>query len=138
MYKFFQKAESVVQVNKSFYHYMRRDGSLENGSMETQLCYCVATQMQFEGMQGENETIRQFVTAKYIAVLENTIKGFINNGSVLAKECYPILEKTVTPLYFSHLDDFRKQKDFTEEKEKMLSSFLQNPESFCKKSLLRL
>ena len=134
MYKFFRKAESVVHINKSFYHYIRRDGSLENGTLDSNICYSMAIQKQCEGLQDESEAIRELVAAKYIAALGNTKRLFLSAETVMAKEYYPILEKTLYSFYVSHLEEFRKLKGFTEEKEMSLTSFLKNPEIYCKKT----
>lgn len=128
-YKFFQKAETVVHINRSLYHYIHREGSLvgKDGTMESSINYCRAKQLQFDGLCNENEEIRGLAADRYIRVLEVLNRRRAPSDSVQAENCFQVIMNTIFPFYISHLTDFRAVKDFTTEKERDISLFLQNP-----------
>ena len=128
-YRFFQKAETVVHINRSLYHYIHREGSLvgKDGTMESSISYCLAKQLQFDGLCNENVKIRGLAADRYIRVLEVLKRRPVPSDSVQAENCFQVIKSTIFPFYISHLTDFRAVKDFTTEKERDISLFLKNP-----------
>lgn len=129
IYKFFQKAETVIQINQPLYHYIRREGSLvgKDAAMESHTNYCLAKQSQFEGLSGENEKIRSLAAKSYVKALHRLKEMPAPSGPVPEEKCFQIIENAILPFYVSHLAALRDVKGFTTEKERELTSFLQDP-----------
>ena len=136
IYKFFQKAETVVQINRTLYHYIRREGSLvgKDGAMESHTNYCLAKQSQFEGLSGENEKIRSLAAKSYVKALERLKNLPVTCSAMKAEKCFQIIKNAIFPFYLSNLAVFREIKGFTTEKEREITAFLQNPNGYFSNS----
>lgn len=135
MHKFFQKADAIVQINRSCYCYCRRAESLvdvHGASLETSVYHCLAMQLRYEDLYLEDEKIRMFAAEKYINWIEQRIKKKIIDILHSCDDTNAALIKNhIAPFYSSHVKDFRNfVKGFTPVKERELCLFLNNPITF--------
>lgn len=134
MHKFFQRADVIVHINRSCYHYCRRDVSLVSkpGSIEPSVFHCLAMQFRYDDLYIENEKIRVFAAEKYIKWIETNIKKKILETLHGCDDTNAELIKSrIAPFYSAHVKDFRDfVKGFTPEKEKELFLFLNDPVAY--------
>lgn len=137
LHKFFQKADTVVQINRSCYYYCLRDGSLvdvHGASLETSVYHCLAMQFRYKDLYLEDEKIRSFAAEKYINWIEQRVKKKVIDILHSCDDANTTLIKNqILPFYSSHIKDFKYfVNGFTPEKERELCLFLNNPEAMSK------
>ena len=132
MHKFFQKANTVVQLNRKLYHYIRRENGLVtvDGRLQTAIDYCIAQQCRYEDVLLESEKIRFAIQNRYLTALESVQRTFYaiakaNSASI--EDCLLKIDNNILPFYLTHIDDLRGLLKFTAKKENELFLFLQNP-----------
>lgn len=135
LHKFFQKADAIVQINRSYYYYCIREGSLvdlHGASLETSVYHCLAMQLRYEDLYLEDEKIRKFAAERYIYWIEQRIqKKIIDILHGCDDANATLIKNQIAPFYSSHIKDFKHfVKGFTPTKEKELLLFLNNPVAF--------
>ena len=134
MHKFFQRADVIVHINRSCYHYCLRDVSLVSkpGSIEPSVFHCLAMQFRYNDLYIENEKIRVFAAEKYIKWIETNIKKkILETLHGCDDTSAELIKSRIAPFYSAHVKDFRNfVKGFTPEKEKELFLFLNDPVAY--------
>lgn len=133
VYKFFQKADSIIQINQSFYHYVRREDSLGGfwTSPEPFIDYSLAAQDRYRDLWDDYGNIRKELIEKYISSLENIKKQFASSNADRVQGLTPIIKDSIGTFYFARLAEFRLSDKFTVRRELETTEFLRDPSGFC-------
>ena len=132
MHKFFQKAKTVVHLNRKLYHYIRRENGLVtvDGKIETAIDYCIAQQYRYDDLLLEEEEIRSEIQKRYLAVLESVQRifyAYFKETGANIENCLYKIDTIILPFYLKHIEDLRQLKKFTAKKENGLTAFLKKP-----------
>lgn len=133
VYRFFLKADNIVQINQSFYHYVQRGDSLVGfwTSPEPFIDYSLAAQNRYQDLWDGYGNIRKELVEKYIYSLENIKKLFASSNADRVQGLIPIIKDSIGTFYFARLAEFRLSEKFTAKRELEMTAFLQDPSGFC-------
>ncbi len=132
VYKFFKRADSVIQINQSFYHYVHRGDSLAGlwTTPEPFIDYTLSSQIRYEDLWQEFISIRKALAEKYIFSIRRIKKVCCSSSLSRVKENTSVIKNQIQPFYFTHLAEFRESESFTSKKEREITAFLLNPENY--------
>lgn len=134
LHNFFLKAEKVVQINQSLYHYIRRDASLvgKDGSLETTIDYCIAQQVRYNDLITEKSVIKKEMRNKYYSSVNSVRRVFfqedIEENAENYRENIFKIKNIIFPFYSSHLS--KRKKMLLLIKDDNIIEFLSNPENY--------
>ena len=134
LHNFFRKAERIVQVNQSLYHYVRRNNSLvgKDGSLETTIDYCIAQQVRYSDLITESPVIKKEIQSKYFSSVNSVRRVFFQeyteqNAKNYRENIFKI-KNLILPFYSSHLP--KQKKILLLIKGDNIIEFLSDPENY--------